>query len=434
MKQHFIISLLFLSSIAAPARADLHEYIKKAEPAFEWKLKEKKEYAQGTTYEIYLVSQEWQKIKWEHALVIYQPKDVKPHDVMLLWVTGGKPNLGNAMLALELATKMQAPVAFLYDIPNQPLFNGKKEDALIAETFVQYLNTKDDTWPLLFPMVKSVIKAMDALQAFAKQEWKQPLKQFVVSGASKRGWTSWLSAATTDPRIKAIAPLVFDTLNMQKQMPHQVESFGKFSEQIADYVKRDLVPVPDTPEAKKLWSWIDPWVYRDKLTLPKMIINGTNDPYWTLDALNLYWNDLKGDKWVLYVPNAGHGLEELHEDGKKDRKRALSTLSAFNRHQLTDQPMPRLTWKHEGDEPCTLTVRSEPAPKSARLWVTESTTLDMRKAKWTEQPIKMEKDAVVGECLPPKAGYRAFFAECDYEIDGLRYSLATQVRVLSSKK
>ena len=123
-----ILSLLAITVFVSPTRADLKDYIKKDEPAFEWKLAEKNEYPQGVTYHIQLVSQEWEKIKWQHSLVIYQPKGIKPRDVMFLWVTGGKPSLGSAAMALDLSTKMQAPVAFLFDIPNQPIFD-KKEDA-----------------------------------------------------------------------------------------------------------------------------------------------------------------------------------------------------------------------------------------------------------------------------------------------------------------
>jgi PhoPQ-activated pathogenicity-related protein len=428
-----LTSLLALGLFASTARADLNDYVAKPDPAFAWKVKAKTEYPQGTTYEISLTSQEWQGIKWEHALVVYQPKGIAPRDVLFLWVTGGKPSLGNAAIALEMATKMKAPVAFLYDIPNQPLFDGKKEDALIAETFVRYFKTKDTTWPLLFPMVKSAVRAMDALQGFAKDEWKRPVKNFVVSGASKRGWTTWLTAASGDPRVKAIAPLVIDTLNLPKQMPHQVESFGTYSEQIADYVKRDLLPMPDTPEAKKLWSWVDPYSYREKLTLPKLIINGTNDPYWAQDALNLYWDDLKGDKWILYVPNAGHGLDQVHENGTKDRSRALTTLAAFVRSQINDTPLPKLEWKHAGDDKGTLTVKCDPAPKAVRVWSAESPTRDFRKAKWTEQPAKVNGGDAKCECACPKDGYRAFFAECEFEADGVRYNLSTQLRIVGKK-
>src|SRR5437762_2893112 len=141
----------------------------------------------------------------------------------------------------------------------------KKDDALIAETFVRHLKTKDDSWPLLFPMVKSLVRAMDALQEFARQEWKKPVKDFIVSGGSKRGWTTWLTGAA-DPRVRAIAPLVIDTLNMPVQMEHQLKSFGTYSLMIKDYTERGLVPMPDTAEAKRLWSMVDPYLYRDRLT------------------------------------------------------------------------------------------------------------------------------------------------------------------------
>ena len=36
---------------------------------------------------------------------------------------------------------------------------------------------------------------------------------------------------------------------------------------------------------------------------------------------------------------------------------------------------------------------------------------------------------IIGEVTRPEQGYLAFFGELDYEIDGLRYHLSTQLRM-----
>jgi PhoPQ-activated pathogenicity-related protein len=416
---------------ADPARADLLGYVTKPDGAFSWKLTANHDTPAGKVYEIHLVSQKWHDITWEHQLVVYQPKEVAPKPTMLLMNTGGAPKPGSAVVGLELARKCGAPVAILYQIPNQPLLGDRKEDALIAETFVRYLESKDESWPLLFPMVKSMLRAMDALQAFTKEQWKEPVKDFVVTGASKRGWTTWLTAAAGDPRVRAIAPMVFDVLNMQEQMAQQKRSYGGTSEMIHDYTERRLVPLPDTAEARKLWHMVDPYSYREKLTLPKLILLGTDDPYWTVDALNLYWDGLKGDKGVVYVPNAGHNLQQ---DGK-DLTRAVNALAAFTRFQSAGKPMPRLTWKHDdAGGRLRLTVEAAPAPKGARLWVAHAPTRDFRKAAWEERKAALAKGQVRGEVEPQAEGFLAFYAELDYEADGLPYHLCTQVRVAGTVK
>jgi PhoPQ-activated pathogenicity-related protein len=425
-----LLALLGLGLV--PARAGLVEYVKKDDGKFAWKLKSTQDAPQGTVYDLELTSQEWEKILWKHQLQVYRPKGVKPNATMLLYNTGGKANVATAGFGFELASKIQAPVAFLYDIPNQPLFD-KKEDALIAETFVRYLDTKDPDWPLLFPMTKSVVRAMDALQAFSKEEFKTDLERFVISGASKRGWTTWLTGAV-DGRVKAIAPLVIDTLNMLEQLAHQKECFGEYSEMIHDYVERGLAPIPRSDDGLKLWQMVDPYFYRDKLTMPKMLINGNNDPYWSTDALNLYWDQLKGDKYVVYVPNAGHDLKQGGKDG--DRTRAVNALAAFGRYQTLGKELPKLTWKHDdADGKLRLTVDAAPAPKGARLWAAAAPTRDFRKAEWKERKLPEVKEGqLVGELPPPTEGYLAFYGELDYEIDGIKYTLCTQLRLAGKEK
>ena len=424
-------ALMALLAVGLPARADLESYVKKAEPKYSWKLNRKIERTEGTVYDLKLVSQEWEKIVWKHQLQVYQPKDVKPNATMLLYNTGNDANIGTIAFGFDLAAKIQAPVAILYHIPNQPLFD-KKEDALIAETFVRYLDSGDSDWPLLFPMVKGVVKAMDAVQAFAKEEWKAEVKHFVISGASKRGWTTWLTGAV-DPRVKAIAPMVIDTLNMLEQLKHQKESFGEYSEMIHDYVERKLAPIPRTEEGRKLWQMVDPYFFRDKLTMPKLLICGNNDRYWTVDALNLYWKDLKGDKYITYVPNAGHDLKEGGENG--NRTRAVNALAAFVLHESKDNPMPKLSWKHDDDgDKLRVTVEASPMPKTARVWVATSKTRDFRESKWEERKVTIDKDRIVGEVARPTEGYLAFYAALDYEIEGLKQTLCTQIRVVGKEK
>jgi PhoPQ-activated pathogenicity-related protein len=413
---------------------DLVEYVTKKDDSFSWKLADTQKTDTGTVYEIDLISQTWHDIKWDHKMQVFVPKGVKPQATMVLWNQGGKPSATSGVLGLTLAERIKAPVAFLYGVPKQPLFGGKTEDALIAETFVKYLETKDGSWPLLFAMVKSVVKAMDALQEFAKKEWDGfEVKSFVVTGASKRGWTTWLTAASGDKRVKAIAPLVIDTLNMPVQTKNQVTAFGKPSEMIKDYTERKLVPIPDTPEAKKLWTMIDPYVYREKITVPKMIINGANDPYWPLDALNSYWDDLKGDKWLLYVPNGGHDLREMDKDGKKELlpTRAVNTLSAFCYSVIFNKPMPGMAWVcDEKQGVCRLEVTSAAKTKAIRVWQSEAETRDFRKARWVADNESKFPVTVTA----PEKGFRAFYAETEYDMDGLKFTLCTQIRILEAKK
>lgn len=424
------ITLAAIGFVAPASFADLQEYVRRPETAFEWQIKNKIERPGARIYDLQFVSQVWQGEKWRHQFQIYLPAEAKPDSTMFLWVTGGSATPQAIALGLELARKIKAPVGFLFHIPNQPLLEGNlREDDLIAETFVRYLKTGDENWPLLLPMVKGVVKAMDVAQAFAAQEWHMSVDKFIVAGASKRGWTTWLTAAV-DPRVSAIAPVVIDVLNMRAQMSKQVQSLGGYSVRLTPYSSRGLLPIPDTPEGRRLLSMVDPWTYRDKLTMPKLIVNGTNDFYWATGSLNLYWDGIPQNKSVMYIPNAGHNLRRQDRPGGEQLSDLVNGLAGFARYQITGATMPSLKWKHETiDGKLRLTINASPAPLAARLWIAESPDADFRAASWHEQEMKSSDGSIVGAIAPPEKGSLAFFGEVEYEIDGLRYKLSTQMRM-----
>ena len=217
---------------------------------------------------------------------------------------------------------------------------------------------------------------------------------------------------------------MIDTLNFRPQMVHQKDTWGTcYSEQIADYTRKGLVDVMQKQPEIPIWQWVDPYTYRSQLTLPKLLINGTNDRYWVIDAMNLYWDGLAGEKHVLYVPNAGHSL-----DGGKES--ALTTLAVFAQHVAMQEPLPNVSWKHDDDgDQMRLVVHSTPPPKSVRLWTAHSEDKDFRPAHWDATSITADNDgAYVVRIAKPASGHVAFFAEATHEFGPLKYGLSTQMR------
>jgi PhoPQ-activated pathogenicity-related protein len=108
----------------------------------------------------------------------------------------------------------------------------------------------------------------------------------------------------------------------------------------------------------------------------------------------------------------------------------INALAAFSRHEISGTAMPKLSWKHESvDGKLRLIIAATPAPVGARLWIAQSPTADFRTAQWSAHAVSVSNGKIVGEVALADKVHRAFFGELDYEIDGLRYHLSTQVRM-----
>jgi len=421
---------------AEPASGPLAEYVHKPDASYSWKKISEGKIGRARYVEILLTSQTWKDIVWKHALFVITPENVaKTSRHALLMISGGSWDAGRFTVSqvmvpqgevgdlVVLAEQLREPVALLLDVPNQPLFGPRYEDAIIAYTFDKFLTTGDATWPLLLPMVKSAARAMDATQGYCQREQALDIREFTVTGISKRGWTTWLTAAA-DPRVVGIAPVVIDMLNSKAHAKLELKSFGHYSEQIRDYTQYNLQQRMDSPRGEELRSMCDPYSYRQQLTMPKLLIMGTNDPYWPLESANLYWDDLVGEKYLVYVPNAGHGFSD---------PRYVGGLLAFQQHVAQGKRLPTLNWKFaEGANALRLTVESDIKPQSVVVWTANANTRDFRGSTWHSRPATEENGTYHFDLAVPAEGYAAVVGETRFENGVLPYFLSTNVRVVGT--
>ncbi|HMS54058.1 MAG TPA: PhoPQ-activated protein PqaA family protein [Fimbriimonadaceae bacterium] len=330
-----------------------------------------------------MVSQTWRGHKWSHTIRRSDPTRVTQNGVAILLITGDRVDRADLPYSEAIAKAAGLPVFTLFDIPNQPLW-GKVEDDLIAHTFENFMKSGESDWPLLLPMTKAALRAMDTVTATTKNS-KNPIRKFVVTGASKRGWTTWLVGASGNSRVIGIAPMVFDNLNFKAQLDHQRKLWGRLSPMLADYSERGLDQVLDTEPGRKLLAMVDPYAYKRRYGVPILNVVGTNDPYWAPDSHQLY-RDLSGQV-MLVVPNRGHNLGGDEIPG----------LAEFAKRVASGDKVPVLEAGFDGLK------YSVSSGSRVSCWIAESETMDFTKSVW-----KATGSNYKGT-LPPSKRNRAVF-------------------------
>lgn len=446
LQRTVLLCLWVLSSLAAPPKQTaLDRYIAASDPSFNWELVNTVEGAGETTFVLDLTSQTWRSASevdrplWKHWLTIIRPKQVR-HKTGLLFITGGSastklPAQADPMLR-SIAIDSQSIVAELRMVPNQPITfhgegKGRTEDSLIAYTWDKYLRGGDEVWPARLPMTRSAVRAMDAVTQFCATEKAGGVKvsEFVVSGASKRGWTTWTTAAT-DKRVVAIIPLVIDMLNIEPSFQHHYQVYGFWAPAIRDYVDMKIVDWTGDPRYRELMKIEEPYEYRDRLTMPKFMINATGDQFFLPDSWQFYWNELKGEKYIRYVPNADHSLR---------RSDAPDSLHAFYEAILEGKERPRFDWKigRDGTIRVKTSSKNGEGPAEVRLWqATNPEARDFRLEKigpaWKDTLLQPKKAGEYeARVQSPPRGFTAYMVEATWnQSKGHPLKFTTGVKVI----
>lgn len=415
-----------------PERA-LAAYVAKADDTYAWQPRRRLSHRDADVLELQLDSQTWQGTLWRHQLLLIRPTRMADERHAVFIVGGGRwqesfgapavdePFPDDGEIFIAIARALRAPVVVLGQVPFQPLF-GLTEDKLIAHTFERYLETGEAEWPLLLPMVKSVVRAFDASSEASELGGHAPLERFTLLGGSKRGWTSWLTAAV-EPRVTALAPIVLDALNMREHFPHQVRTWGVPSEEIRPYTDLGLDVVLGSDAGENLRRIVDPFSYRAQIVQPKLVILATNDEYFPLDSANLYWDSLAGPKYLLYLPNEHHSLRRYGA--------VVRGIGALHAATGGGAAMPAFEWEYLWtSESVALCLRATPAPQSVRVWRAASADRDFRDARWSSMPVARRGSRI--DIPRPAEGYAAVFAEATFGRGRHAFALSSNLAVLAA--
>lgn len=377
----------------------------------------------ATIYQLEVVSQNWlttaevDRPEWRHWVTIARPSRLTSN-TGLLFINGGstRDSAGQPNPLLLIAAQQGAVVINLEQIPNQPLrFTGEErtrsEDAIIAYSWKKFLDTGDERWPALLPMTKAVVRSMDAVSDFLAKLPDNPvtIDKYIVAGGSKRGWTTWTTAAV-DPRVVAIAPLVFDAPNMEQSFLHHFRSYGFWSSAVSDYEQAGIFTWFGRPEIFPSLEIMDPYQYRDRFMMPKYLVHSTGDQFFLPDSSRFYFDSLPGEKYLRYLPNTEHGVDAEPE--------TVLNVLAWVQSLLTNFPRPRFYWKMIRDEG-KLLVRTIDKPTKALLWqATNPNARDFRLETigpaWRSEPLTPENGVYFVTLPAPPSGYTAFFVELSF--------------------
>ncbi len=417
----------------------LARHLQREDPAFAYEEAGRFPVLNGSVYVLLAHSQSWRSphevtpCVWRHWISILVPDEIVS-ETALLWIEGGSVNSPAPrhmpQQFVMAACMMKTVLIQVHGVANQPLHFADESEPRFESGIDSYSHVKvmaegDPEWCVTLPMVKSVVRAMDACQDFLSTRGIARIENFVLAGGSKRGNIGLLTAAS-DARAAGVIPIGVESVNIRRQLKHMYDAYGFYSEAWSDFIAAKVFDKYHDGPGELLMSIVDPYYCLDRITAPKLFLVATGCEYFMPDSAQFYFHELPGEKHYRAVPNVNHKFR--HSD-------AVTTALTFFYLIARKQPRPRFSWTFP--EEGFLTVASEETPIAARLW--QAVSPDARDFRlktlgpaWTASELSPEGDNIyTARVLQPASGWTAYFVELVFDVGiGMPFTLTTEVDVL----
>ncbi|RYY33587.1 hypothetical protein EON62_04100, partial [archaeon] len=96
--------------------------------------------------------------------------------------------------------------------------------------------------------------------------------------------------------------------NFKEGIQHMYQTLGNWSFALADYWDLGVPKYFGTPTVDILAAVIDPLVYKENLTMPKLVIDATGDEFFQVQDDSFWWGQLPGESLRMMIDNAEHSM------------------------------------------------------------------------------------------------------------------------------
>ena len=280
---------------------------------------------------------------WWHLVLVVAPDELLHPGWAGLWITAApnrappSPRDSDVAVASRLAVSTGAVVAALFNVPNealffvdepgQPLERGRHRCVHVGalhQPRCRLAATRSTeaacSWVLELPMTKAAFAAMRAVEEHRAVEARarsggERRARVARRGRVKARLDDMASSARSTRarararRVRAIAPLVLDALDLRASLHHHFAAYGGWTFAFEDYWRMNITARLDEPETASLFALIDPISYAERFAgLPKLVGDATNDEFFLPDDWRYWIERMPAPTSFFMAPNAEHSL------------------------------------------------------------------------------------------------------------------------------
>jgi len=216
-----------------------------------------------------------------------------------------------------------------------------------------------------------------------------------------------------------------DLLNLVKNINHHWQAYGNWSFALDDYLELHLMRYINTPIMQMLADIEDPYLYKDRLTMPKYIIAASGDEFFLPDDTRYYLNDLLGEVHYRLVPNAEHSLVGHVFD-------ITLSIETFFHSILLGKSRPSFSFNRD-TKTQVITLKTIDKPTKVKMWhaftiastgrrdfrllVGTDPKKDIQPIFWFERELSDQGSGVyIAQMDTPTQGWVGFFIEVEYKV------------------